>query len=299
MTPPSVRSWRDPLDWSPSGRRVPRSGRSCGYRRMAVHGKASNSRAMPSVAVSRRTSSRAGRATSPSDGTSRSRAARDAQCGHRLTGGHGVAIPTRLVSSGSLTSSGCRAPTVWSSCWPPKPAEPAPSHFAPRMGSPGSAHRLRPHWCPASAAWLAASPDYRLRRGGPSGRGVVLRGRSVIVGCHGRVGWSERPDVGTRDRACRGTSSRLLIQGKGESNGSFIWTSLDGRQWRSFSTDSSPRPDAVVAGGEGAFLAYLVPSTPDSPLVAWTSADGETWTLLSNSSLEFNRLTFKSNPRSP
>ena len=83
-----------------------------------------------------------------------------------------------------------------------------------------------------------------------------------------------------------GTGSRFLVQGQGESNGSFTWTSMDGRRWRSLPTDPTPRPDAVVAGGEGAFLAYLVPSTPDSPLVAWTSADGETWTLLTNSSLE-------------
>jgi hypothetical protein len=94
------------------------------------------------------------------------------------------------------------------------------------------------------------------------------------------------PTTGRVIERVAGTGSRLLVQGQGESNVAFIWTSVDGRRWRSFPTDPTPRPDAVVAGGEGAFLAYLVPSTPDSPLDAWTSADGENWTLLANSSLE-------------
>ncbi len=83
-----------------------------------------------------------------------------------------------------------------------------------------------------------------------------------------------------------GSGPRLVVQGQGKSNDNFIWTSTDGRRWRAFSKDPTPRSDAVLAGGDGAFLAYLVPTAPDAPLVAWTSADGEAWTPLANSSLE-------------
>lgn len=84
------------------------------------------------------------------------------------------------------------------------------------------------------------------------------------------------------------SGSRLLAQGRGPSGTRYLWASIDGRRWTALPEGANPGGSAVVAGGNGAFLAYLVPTAPDAPLVAWTSLDGETWIVLANSPSGFS-----------
>ena len=84
-----------------------------------------------------------------------------------------------------------------------------------------------------------------------------------------------------------GSGTGLLAQGRTESDDDVLLASADGRTWRTVATTGMATDDATVANGNGAFLAYLAPATPDAPVVAWTSANGVLWTPLANSPSEW------------
>ena len=88
------------------------------------------------------------------------------------------------------------------------------------------------------------------------------------------------------------TGTRLLAEGGGGSEGEFTLTSVDGRGWQPVPHELMPgfnpaAPDdplrAKLEGGNSGFLAFVTPLAFDEPLVAWTSVDGQTWTLIDRS----------------
>ena len=110
-------------------------------------------------------------------------------------------------------------------------------------------------------------------------------GRSWTAASVERDGTGE-PGAGSSIERVVGTGTRVLAQGRLEAGRPLTMTSPDGRRWRMAPEAQRPGGEPTMAGGSGAFLAYLTPTAPAAPLVAWTSIDGESWVLLSNSPLE-------------
>lgn len=156
-------------------------------------------------------------------------------------------------------------------------------------------------------AWRESPPPNQLVTGlnGVQGNsGFVIVGLSDprspgrgVVAWHSMDGRSWTPTFESDGRLRRvvGTGTRLLAEGGGGSEGEFTLTSVDGRGWQPVPQELMPgfnpaAPDeplrAKLEGGNGGFLAYAAPLAFDEPLTAWTSVDGENWSLLDRSAAD-------------